>query len=187
MAGCIKVDEKIYSMVRSALSDIPQALQVVKTITSRQANESLQLTMKGNWVTWLPTLRNPQHLYPVYLGDTERLEPAIIEDGRIDLLAFDIPKGLPEAHFNKWLAIQLLQAPLVNAVDEFLIMPRPFVRFRTLLEKISPILAGQRQESTRAWQTLMRWLIHFMPDRYLYRVPHHSEILQRIDHVSTTD
>ena len=73
--------------------------------------------------------------------------------------------------------------PLISQVDQLLNQPRRFGEVRDLLKA----LCGPSFDASRAWQTLMRWMLYFLPERYKLTVPHHSEIMYRVDKEISTD
>jgi hypothetical protein len=180
LSGSVEVDEHIHSLLRAAAEDIAVTLPRlprVETVVRRDHARSIE---SSGWMSWLPTLRNPHYLYAVYQGNVTLLSSATIETGLADLQMLEIPEGLLETQFNRYVASQLLLNPLVNAVDRFVTIPRRFGEVKTFLRESAPVLVVDTENSSRVWQTLMRWLLHFCPDRYLLRVPHHTEIFQRI-------
>ncbi len=180
-ASSVRVDDRIYSVFADALSELGNTLPAYPDVDISSVLTDESLVAETNWLQWLPNLRNPKLLHAIYLDNTDSLSPAAIKDGKLDLAVLNIPNGLSEVQFNKCVAAQLLQKPLIAVVDEFLITPRRFGEVRRLIGTKSKALSGQYEDSTRAWQTLMRWFMYFLPTRYRYSVPNHSEIFQRTD------
>ena len=73
---------------------------------------------------------------------------------------------------------RLLQAKVVQQIDGLLAEPRRFGEIRDLLANTLDL---NREEASFAWQTLMRWMLYFLPSRYVRSVPSHSEMLIRRD------
>ncbi|ETB16691.1 hypothetical protein O983_27285 [Mycobacterium avium 09-5983] len=46
-------------------------------------------------------------------------------------------------------------------------------------EKLSQLTGYDRAQADDAWQTVMRWMMEFLPDRYTRDVHRHSEIMSR--------
>ena len=75
------------------------------------------------------------------------------------------------------IAATLLQMPMLAEIDAYVATPRRFGAVRDLLA--SKTGQGHSQASD-AWQTTMRWLLEFVPDRYRRTVPSHSEVFGRV-------
>jgi hypothetical protein len=56
-------------------------------------------------------------------------------------------------------------------------------RFGTMLATLArlPCAAAPAFDATAAWQTLLRWLFHFLPGRYRRLPTRHSEVVVRAD------
>ena len=129
--------------------------------------------------SWLPVSRYPEQLYDAYAGCIEEMSVGAKEAAIHDLLVLAIPRGLDEAVFQAEVAATLLQMPLIREVDLFLSQPQRFGAVRDFLESLEDYPASSNP--TTDWQTLMRWLRHFLPSRYRVSVPHYSEVIFRID------
>ncbi|WP_157621366.1 phospholipase D family protein [Salisaeta longa] len=127
---------------------------------------------------WLPHLRHPEKLYRTYTGDFKSLTTATRRHGLRDLQFFDTPDGLPEAAFNMEIKWQLLQMPVVQTVDDYVRTSRRFGAVRDYLKTL-PCSEAPGFNATEAWQTLMRWLLYFLGDRYKRRVYNYSEIIYK--------
>ena len=125
--------------------------------------------------SWLPTTRNPDDLYFEYVADTDNLSNDTRRDARMDLSFLQPPPGLSRDEFAAFTGSALLQAPLIREIDDFV---QASQRFGAVRDKIQSVL-GPQCDATRAWQTLMRWLLHFLPERYDRTVPRYSEIFVR--------
>jgi hypothetical protein len=129
---------------------------------------------------WLPRLRDPNVLYKAYLGDFDRLTVASRNAALSDLQLLNVPSGLSKHAFTAYVGAVLLQIPLISKLDRLLISPQrfgavsQFIRMHMSQEDLS-------FDADRAWQTLMRWLLYFLPHRYGVRQPNHSEVFYRID------
>ena len=126
---------------------------------------------------WLPSLRQPAELYLAYSGRQDDLTAVAREAALRDLAALDPPAGLPSPAFTAVIAASLLQMPVIARIDEFTAAAQRFGAVRDLI-------AGETglpgHEASVAWQTTMRWLLHFLPDRYRRTVPSHSEVFVRV-------
>lgn len=127
---------------------------------------------------WHPLLREPADLFVAYSKGADLLSSTSSAAARSDLAAMEIPPGLAREPFEALIANRLLQSPLVGEVDHLLTEPR---RFGEVSELLGDQLALDRREAQHAWQTLMRWLNHFLPERYTRTVPSYSEIMMRVD------
>ncbi|AEF41273.1 hypothetical protein AS9A_2826 [Hoyosella subflava DQS3-9A1] len=128
------------------------------------------------WAEWLPRLRQPSDLFTAYSLGAERLSTASASAAKMDLAMLDLPPGLDRQTFTLIVGSRLLQAPSVMAVDEYLLTPR---RFGAVVDWIARRHSLDRDCASNTWQTLMRWLLEFLPDRYGRNVPGHSEIIDR--------
>lgn len=127
---------------------------------------------------WFPSLRQPTDLYLAYSAGTERLASASADAASRDLLALDLPAGLEKFQFYQIVGHRLVNETVVRDVDEFLSLPRRFGEVREYIESRERLT---RPEAEYAWQTLMRWLLEFLPHRYDRRVGRWSEVLSRND------
>ena len=133
---------------------------------------------------WLPTLRQPRDLYLAYLGRMDELSEASCEAALRDLAVLDPPVGLPQSAFASVIAATLLQMPMLAKIDAYVARPRRFGAVRDLVAYNT----GQgRLQASDAWQTTMRWLLEFAPDRYRLTMPSHSEVFSRVLDTELTD
>jgi hypothetical protein len=130
----------------------------------------------GETRPWYPQLREPRDLYLAYSEGEEGLTQASALAAGADLEALEIPPGLARDAFEAVVATRLLQSLIVERVDRVLDEPQRFGAIRDLL---GSFLGLERDEAAHAWQTLMRWMLHFMGDRYARLVPSHSELFVR--------
>ncbi|MCA1695103.1 MAG: hypothetical protein LC749_10390, partial [Actinobacteria bacterium] len=129
-----------------------------------------------NTVGWYPTLRQPPDLYVAYSAGLERLARTSATAAAHDLSALQVPAGLGRREFEAVVASRLLQTPAVQSIDAFLATSQRFGAVRDLLGER---LGLDREEADFAWQTIMRWLLEFLPERYERRVSNWSEVLVR--------
>ena len=127
--------------------------------------------------TWLPTLRQPRDLFLAYAGRGDELSEASRKAALRDLAVLDPLVGLPHEAFAKVIAATLLQMPLLAEIDAYVTRPRRFGAVRDLLATKT---GRGRSQASDAWQTTMRWLLEFAPDRYRRTVPSHSEVFARV-------
>ena len=133
--------------------------------------------------TWLPTMRQPRDLHLAYAGRGDELSEASREAALRDLAVLDPPVGLPHEAFARVIAATLLQMPMLAEIDAYVARPRRFGAVRDLLASKT----GQgRSQASDAWQTTMRWLLEFVPDRYHRSVPSHTEVFGRVLDIGLT-
>ena len=129
--------------------------------------------------TWLPTLRNPEDLYLAYCGRLEKLSSASQQAALLDLRSLSIPPKLSKPVFQSYVGSLLLQMSMIDKIDSFVETPKRFGAITSLLSS-SPCSQSKDFDANRTWQTLMRWLCYFLPNRYTLSVPNHSEIFSKI-------
>jgi hypothetical protein len=122
---------------------------------------------------WRPKLRFPEDLYRLYAGGGENLSSAARDVAAVDLAALNPPAGLSEAQFKSWVQLALLQNPEFRAIDAFVTSSRRFGEMRDFLA------ARGAADANRAWQTWMRWILHFLPARLTFHTANYSEIVSR--------
>ncbi len=87
--------------------------------------------------------------------------------------------NLSQKTFKAYIGTLLLQKPIIQKVDSFVQTPQRFGAVKNLLNSL-PCAANPHFNAERAWQTLMRWLLYFLPNRYALSVPNYSEVFYRI-------
>jgi hypothetical protein len=125
---------------------------------------------------WLPKLRIPADLFLAYSRGLETLTSRSSAAAAVDLEILDLPPGLSKEQFYLLVGHRLRQQPLAADIDDYLKQPR---RFGEVRDRIDQLTAIGREDASDAWQTLMRWLLEFLPDRYTRQVPRHSELFSR--------
>lgn len=120
-----------------------------------------------------PRLRHPESLYVAYSKGLNQLSVSSTLAVQNDLALLQIPLGLEKHAFESYVAFQLLQLPLIREIDNFLIVPR---RFGAVTKFLEGYVQGN---STFIWQTIMRWLLYFLPERYEVNVYSYSEVIYR--------
>ena len=174
LANAVRVDDDLYQTMLAAtreLGDLHSGAFVEPLPVMQSHATPLSL--------WIPSTRDPACLYPVYQdAESDDLPPAVSEAGKQDLAVMRLPPGLPKNAFEKAVGVALLPLPVINLIDREVIVSQRFGTIRTLLQER---LGLSQDEAARAWQTLIRWLRYFLPDRYEYSRPRHSEIITRTD------
>ncbi len=182
IAGAVAVDERLYEYVTEMAGQVGALLPAGSSQLGLANTSSgpAAVPVVGDAGTWTPRLRNPADLYALYRGRSEKVSLDARDGGFADLAQFDVPAGLPRALFEAEIGLQLLGMPIIREVDKFLETPRRFGEVRDLLaRRIQQDLGGR--DASSAWQTIMRWLRHFLPWRYRLVVPFHSEVIVRVE------
>jgi hypothetical protein len=125
---------------------------------------------------WVPQLRQPEDLFRAYHRGPSALSSASAAASRVDLQFLDLPIGLDEEPFHILVAQRVLTSRIGQELDLFLDRPRRFGEVRSLLEEQ---LGLDREQADHAWQTWMRWLLYFFPERYERSVPRRTEVINR--------
>jgi hypothetical protein len=178
-AGSSRVDESIYKQMCSALEHFVVHRVLDLPIEGQLEAERLLGEIGLSVVSWIPSLRHPEKLYIAYLGKLDELTTASRAAALNDLSVLDIPLGLSREGFESYVGVQLLQMPIIRRVDNFLVEPQRFGAVTALLNQL-PCRDNVEFSANTAWQTLMRWLLFFMPTRYQHSVPNHSELFKRL-------
>lgn len=154
----VEVDDQLFQ----------EMLEAVAAFAALRGGRSPDAPIEGGApADWLPLLRSPESLFEVYRGETSDLTTATKETAEADLAMLRIPAGLDRSTFNRTVAVRLLQVPMIAGVDKLVMRPRRFGEVREYLARHG---RERHRDWESAWQTLMRWLRHFMPDRYVLSV-----------------
>lgn len=176
LQGCVQVDQDIFEAMKTLADAISPQLEEQLDTTYAVTEDAPQSVEPLS--VWLPRLRHPEQLFVAYTSPN-RLTTASREQALDDLAVLQLPSGLSRDVFENSVAMQLLQMPLVRKIDSFLEQPRRFGEVKQLLlEKYRDELV--KRDPEESWQTLMRWLLHYLASRYQYKVFNYSEILVRM-------
>jgi hypothetical protein len=179
-------EEKLHSSSVIATRDIQQAiLEAASVISARQPKPVVSLPIQypevdgmSGFVTWIPLTRNPTDLLSAINYGFDQLTQVSAENVTRDLerLQIDYVKG---EELSAIIRARLIQHPLVIKVSEFCYIPR---RFGAVSDLMSDWIAenGLSRNPDEAWQTLMRWLLFFFPQKYRLEQPRHSEVFSTI-------
>lgn len=154
---------ELQEMVRTAASALPRG--------EVDHGEGIHIPVSD----WLPVTRHPEQLFRAYCGKRGQLTRAACEQTSVDLGWLQPPMGLNEVQFCSTIAAALLQAPLVDSLFKFGARPRRFGEVCYFL-KNQFAERGIERSSKEAWQTCLRWLLYFAPDRLSASVGNYSEI-----------
>lgn len=172
-------EEDLARMSVAATDDMRTRVFAASQILGARPHPVSSEMATGSPTAFLPRTRNPELLFVAYSGSVEKLTTAARDQATGDLAALDLPLHLAEDQFNRYVGALMMQAPTIAALDDFVAQPRRFGDVRNvlcqLLEK-----QGCDRDASEAWQTVMRWLVYFLPDRYTLTVPGYSEIFCRV-------
>lgn len=179
LAKCVEASQSLKDEMQRLVDLVPSTIAFIESDMAPGANlflEGLGTDIKS----WYPALRLPDQLYKAYVGQTEGLTSGAKDSALADLGFLDIEPGLSIPAFNVVVAAIMLQNPTISKIDVYLASPRRFGEVRAFLKSLDE--SHQIQDPSDSWQTLMRWLLYFLPERYGLAVPHHSEIMYRVGH-----
>jgi hypothetical protein len=182
LAGCIQIDDGLFEQMSITIEILKRHhLQKTPSLTVEVKKSSLenlaQQQIRINY--WLPTLRNPEDLYLAYSGQLEKLSTASKKAALLDLHTLPLTPNLPKDAFESYLGLILLEMPIIRQVDAFVTTPQRFGAVRNFLSSL-PCAEIPGFDAEYAWQTLMRWLRYFLPNRYILFTPNHSEVFYRV-------
>lgn len=170
LSGCVVVNDEVATLMQDAVGALPPTkLGVVDSVLSDSHHEPADLEK------WTPRTRQPEDLFIAYAGSRERLSRPAHAAATSDLAVLAIPPSLNREEFNRLVGVSILTLPVFRDVDDFLTVER---RFGEVAAHLADKFQGG-DSVQRIWQTMFRWLMHFLPDRYLYRRPRHSELISR--------
>ena len=161
----------------TTLGRVPE-VEKGKNINAKKEGTELAFGEKDAVGLWLPKSRTPQALYEFYRGADDLLTLGAREAAALDLAAFPLPLGLEEKAFNTYVGWYLIQTPVVRRIDAFVAEPQRFGAVRTLLQRMEDY--PDRRDTARDWQSLMRWLLYFLPGHYQAWEAKYSEIFVRV-------
>lgn len=176
--GCVAVDNSIYLHTQSVVECLPKS-QPPRELVFAPADAGEAVEVRVDVSIWLPRLRSPEQLIVAYRGNLELLTAGTKEASLRDLAFLQVPSGLTKQQFDQYIRAVLFQLPIVKKVDHFIETPRRFGEVKTLLKELFADQALASIDAAEAWQTLMRWLLYFYPERYTYTRPRHTEIFAR--------
>jgi hypothetical protein len=166
------VTQELYDHINVQLDALPPTCP-----PPASAHDVALATPTMSFSDWWPRSRNPEVLHSAYLGLWDELALPQRESAAHDLGVLDLSSHLPEALFRATVGNLLLQHPSISLVDQFVAQSRRFGEVADFVRTLRHIESSEQAQ--REWQTLMRWLLHFLPTRYLSHTPRHSEIFVR--------
>jgi len=181
LKDCVEVDQNLFNQISETVQLLRQQFpESIPSINDSKRDQPSYNSNQKDSQIWMPNLRYPECLYLAYSKQGEKLTTATQEAANEDLNAFSLPFHLSENIFNYYLGTLLLQTKVVQKIDEFVKTPQRFGAVRNFLLSLDDTIT-KTSEASHAWQTLMRWLLYFLPNRYAVSVPNYSEIFYRID------
>jgi hypothetical protein len=96
----------------------------------------------------------------------------------LDLAALRLPFDMDRGDFESAVRERLLGMAAVGRLETLLARPRRFGEVSAWISQLRPEADHPLRQRTA--QTLLRWLVHFAPDRFRIETPGHSEILSLI-------
>ena len=135
------------------------------------ASPSLDLSDDG----WFPSYRAPFDLWDIYVNLDSVETDSAADVARKDLVSMRIPPALNLDQFRAAVGYQLQILPWMPELNSFLATTRRFGEVANELKLITGHEVGKNE-----WQTLMRWLLAFCPENYVYRRPGYTEILEYV-------
>jgi hypothetical protein len=182
-AQAVQVDETLYEHMRALVEALrPLEAPVIGASAVDAGDEGEReagrlFEERREAALWLPESRTPQVLFDYYRGKLDRLSQGEREAAAVDLAAFPLPLGLEEGAFRAYIGWYLAQTSVVRRVDTLLVEPQRFGAVRASLRRMEDY--PRDRDSSRDWQTLMRWLLYFLPDQYEAWEANYSEIFAR--------
>lgn len=174
-SSAIKVDQELRNIVQAAVDQVNIEDKEVPWIF-----EDLPVPDSKTEVSienWIPSCPAPDRLFNVYANiDTWRLVSKAEEDAKKDLDILNIPPGLNQTEFEKFVAAILDQMPLVNEIDRNSEFGISDDAAKSLLSKKATLLHSVDNH----WKILKKWLIHFFPNRYRVRTEEEELVRGRI-------
>lgn len=126
---------------------------------------------------WIPALRMPSDLFAAYDGGPSSLATRSAGAAAADLQVLDLPVGLRRDQFYSLVGHRLSSQPVFAKIDEYLTQPRRFGEMRGMLSRGVGL---DRDQAEQSWQTLVRWMLEFLPTRYAHSTFRHSEVVSRV-------
>ncbi|MDX2076629.1 MAG: phospholipase D family protein [bacterium] len=174
LATSIPVTDALYEQTKS-LVDLIQHEKII-LLTSPDA--LIQPEEGGGYEAWIPHLRNPESLFLAYADKRDNLTDAVYADAMSDLSALNIPQGMSKPAFESYVGYALSQMPIIRQIDAFVGQPRRFGEMVAHLKRL-PCADTPYFDTKSAWQTVMRWLLHFLPTHYRCWVDSRTEMFSK--------
>lgn len=128
-----------------------------------------------------PRFRNPETLYSGYLSILSFSDSDTRASILDDLATLNLPEGLNERAFRLRVGSVLLAIPAIADFDRFVAQPRYFGEMHDWMISSGHFSPHGPEDCKGYLQTLVRWLLHFLPGRYRLEEPNYSELFGRAD------
>jgi hypothetical protein len=158
--------------VASLLKELQSSATAVNDAIAARLDDQASVT------PWLPNTRQPSDLYLAYEGRKNEISRGAQATAVLDLNFLGIPPGLPRRDFESCVAAVLAQNEVFLEIHELSRVRRRFGEYRRFVSEYLSRNASDRDPAD-TWQTCLRWLLHFCPDRYEIDTPKYTEILVR--------
>lgn len=178
--SCVEVDQNIYDHISSVVQSLTVQQPELNVSSAAAPLPSGIEYAPDELERWIPSLRSPQVLFDVYQGHDDIVTAASRDAAFSDLAVLSVPSGLTNDLFREYVAVLLLQFPVINRIDQHLSTPRRFGEMKRFVRELLGDSLASADDASFAWQTLMRWLLFFLPNRYGLAVPNHSEVFFRL-------
>jgi hypothetical protein len=178
----VEVDRGLYERTSQLVSDFKRNNKALSTpsieniLTDGLITSDLIAEIQEDFMdskVWVPVTRSPDILFDVYRGTCDLVSKDVLVGAYLDLSHLEIPPNLDQSSFSNFVASRLEMEPLIIELDKFLTESR---RFGELREFLSNFVIS---DTTLNWQSLMRWLLYFMPTKYSANVANYSEIFRK--------
>jgi hypothetical protein len=167
----VRATTEIQENVKAAAECIPQSKQLERS--------DLAIDLEAfSFAPWLPATRNPERLFEAYSLGTGKMTRSAQEQLAVDLLHLALPPSLTRESFTLFVQAAMLRSKWLERVDSLLVQPRRFGQFRA---GVGVMLReyDQHRDATELAQTLIRWMLAFLPSRYSVTVFDYSEVVKR--------
>jgi hypothetical protein len=183
LASAVPVTEEMYQRMKSLASRIdvgglPPSESDILDVANKVDEAKAQSTAVEEAAHWIPSTRNPEDLYLAYSQRDRGIAESLPDSVWLDIEHIRAPLGLDRPAFEAFVAAALTQSTVFREVEAHLTSPRRFGYMRTVIRGLLSRWSIER-DSTHVWQTLMRWLTHFLPEDFEIFVVNYSEIIRR--------
>ena len=164
--------------LRNAIEAAAESLRIPKPMA---VDRELPALYQEPYITIFPALRVPERLFKGYTDVASFNNPEEREALLDDLAVLAIPDGLNSEEFKKEVGRRLLIHHDISEFDHFVLKPRRFGELTDWYKQRLPNLFINHKATQRHIQTLLRWMLFFLPKRYRLAEPHYSEIFGRTE------
>lgn len=172
LSNSIAVDAALHAEFEAMLSEY--GLEQLPVGIYSGKDDLTELSYSKTKLLWSPKCRSPEYVFRIYVGDTNAMSSEGSRAAIEDLQYLDLPVGLSVSNFNKFIRSRMISLPVMRDLDSFLSQPRRFGEMRRWAKEYLEV-----EDATDLWQTLMRWITYFLPDRYQVITANYSEIFSK--------